>query len=1172
MFFHETPGFGVPMKSRMPSGSGSSSNHSGGGDSRPQFKNMGLDIGSREKLYISHVESPSNFWIQQSCISLDLDNLMNDLMQFYCEGSGGEVVRRAEDGMQCVALFSEDESFYRAVVDKMLANNQCRVFFVDYGNSEVTNVSNLRVITDEFMKLPTIAIRCCLSGIEEASCTSPEATARFEDLTGEKELCGKVVGFKGDKCAILLVDPNGKENADIAGVLVKESLAKRDQEQFPMKGSRRTSERTGRASPVSSTSSAGSQPPQQSQNRGRLRSDEGQYREPQGPTSFTVPSLRPGSKHQVQVTSVESLFSFSCQMLKDTEVFDVMMTSLQDAYASQTPDTKLNSPHVNQVCCAQFTEDDSWYRAQITAVKGSSVDVKYVDYGNSESIPVSRLRAVKSQFFELPLQCISCSLDGVSLQDGNSPKARDHFENITSEKTLIAAIVGTKHEGNNDVYEVVLTEDGTGVNINKEMQKFLQPSRTPPKNQFQSSQPARAPPRGQEQQPQQGFGQRTPPRDQRPPPRDQFQKTVKSPPREEFGGDKFGGQSKQAPSPGRPAAPAEPTSFTEVQLPNGSTQVYLAHGNGPLEFWCQPVKSGGELDELMGKIDSKYSGGKEPNLKNMAVGTPCIAQFSEDQGWYRAVVVNKHVGEIEVLFVDYGNSERVKMAKVKQISADLMKLPAQAVKCALKGWDLGEAEPQAINRMRDLANTVEEFKCESHGNSGGVYEVELSWGGSNRMGQELRKIQTQALKEKKQKEAAAKAPKPAPPSPARPIGQMISSAIDNIKPNAHEDFIVSHVDNPARFWCQLAKDCTTLDEMMMKINDHYNSSTADSLESVSVGAFCVSKYTADDGWYRAQILKTISVSEVEVHFIDYGNTDKVDVSELRKLLPEFSKLKSQAVQCALHDVTGDDYEQELITKFEDLVMEKQLVGDVKAKRAGMIALNLFDTSGDHDVNINQEVQGMMDSSSPGDVVGYQPHGEFPKECEVYATHIEGVHQFFVQMSSQTEQIETMSSKLQDAYSTVGPSDIKLTQTSVGQACCAKFTEDEQWYRAIITDKPTPTTAKLCFVDFGNSEEQEVSNLKVLKPEFLDQAPLAIECRLGKCTKNVPDALEQFETLILDKPLMCYFHGNSLPPYGVTLMDGDCKVNQEMSGVVGTGAIKMASDDDGELVGFPNVSK
>ena len=1150
------PGFGNLAKTRSP---GDGAHAAGGGDSKVAFKEMGLDVGSREKLYISFVESPSAFWIQQSCISRDLDNLMADLMAFYCEdGSRAEKVRRAEEGMACVALFSEDETFYRAVVEKVLANNECRVFFVDYGNSEVTSVSNLRMLTPEFLKLPTISIKCCLSGIEAASCGSPEAAARFEELTGDKELCGKVVGFKADRCAILLVDPNGKENADIAGVLVKEGLAKRDQDQFPSKGSRRVSERSAQQSnQVAAAAAPRAARPAQPVNQ-----------------SYAVSTLQPGSKLEVAVTSVNPS-NFSCQLLKDAEAFDVMMTNLQDAYTSAGDN--IASPVVNQPCASLFTEDDSWYRAKITGVKGANVDVTYIDYGNSETLPSSRLRVLKSQFFQLPQQCVTCTLQGIS-QD--IPK--EHFDTITSEKTFNASVTDVA----GDTYAVVLMDVETGMNINKEMAKFLQSSsQTPPSRSgggFQNAQPARQQPReqggfgGQRREPpqqQQGFGQRTPPRDNH---------DVKSPPQNNTNhiNDRPANMKQQVTSPPAnfskpspsPDRPAEVAAFTEAQLPSGESMVYLSHGNNPLEIWCQSVKSSPQLEKMMEEVYKKYTTQSVQTLKNNAVGTPCMALFEEDEGWYRAVVINKHVGELEVLFVDYGNTARVKMQKVKQISPDLMKLPTQAVKCTLKGWGDARAAPQVIARMKEIAAKVEQFKCECRGSSSsGVYEIELLWE-RKRMSDELLKIQTQAVKERKQKQAAAAAsatqqaaPQKQAPSPVAATS-LLGSALDDVKLNAHEDFIVSHVDNPARFFCQPAKGCEALDAMMVKINNHYTGSAGDVLETVAVGGFCVAKYLEDDGWYRAQILKTVSVSQVEVQFIDYGNADKVNVSTLRKLRPEFSGLKSQAVQCALDGHVGDDYQQELITKFEELVFEKQLVGDVKAKRAGMIALELFDTTGAQDLNINQEIKGMMGSNQSASAITGYPHPTFPKgyESEMYATHIEGVHQFFVQESSKTEAIETMSNQLQDAYASVGPSDLRLSRSDVGQPCCARFSEDEQWYRAVITDKPTSGRAKVRFIDFGNSEEQDISQLKSVKSQFLNQESLAIECRLGRCMSAVPESLEKFETSILDKPIRCVFHGNSSAPYGVTLYDGKTDVNAEMSGVAGDEANKMATDD-GEYV-------
>ena len=56
-------------------------------------------------------------------------------------------------GTLCLALFPEDEKFYRA---KVLSwkNNQVEVFYVDYGNVCTIPIQFLRKIREEHTKLP----------------------------------------------------------------------------------------------------------------------------------------------------------------------------------------------------------------------------------------------------------------------------------------------------------------------------------------------------------------------------------------------------------------------------------------------------------------------------------------------------------------------------------------------------------------------------------------------------------------------------------------------------------------------------------------------------------------------------------------------------------------------------------------------------------------------------------------------------------------------------------------------------------------------------------------------------------------------------------------------------------------------------------------------------------
>lgn len=86
----------------------------------------------------------------------------------------------------------------------------------------------------------------------------------------------------------------------------------------------------------------------------------------------------------------------------------VSLTSLMNAFkqfhltpASNKPLT--DAPKVGTVVAAKFTVDNDWYRAKVRRVDkdNKKADVTYLDYGNSESVPWSRLRALDQPQFSL---------------------------------------------------------------------------------------------------------------------------------------------------------------------------------------------------------------------------------------------------------------------------------------------------------------------------------------------------------------------------------------------------------------------------------------------------------------------------------------------------------------------------------------------------------------------------------------------------------------------------------------------------------------------------------------------------------------------------------------------------------------------------------------------------
>ena len=116
----------------------------------------------------------------------------------------------------------------------------------------------------------------------------------------------------------------------------------------------------------------------------------------------------------------------------------------------------------------QFTEDNVWYVAKIDAVEngGKSFAVTYTEYGNNESIPLSRTRplvkvgdTVEGQFTEDDVWYVA-TID--SITDGNYAVTYTEYgnkETIPRERIRVAAAAGGLKWKVGDVIEGQFTED-----------------------------------------------------------------------------------------------------------------------------------------------------------------------------------------------------------------------------------------------------------------------------------------------------------------------------------------------------------------------------------------------------------------------------------------------------------------------------------------------------------------------------------------------------------------------------------------------------------------------------------------------------------------------------------------------------------------------------------------
>ncbi|KAF3919685.1 hypothetical protein ABW20_dc0105936 [Dactylellina cionopaga] len=117
------------------------------------------------------------------------------------------------------------------------------------------------------------------------------------------------------------------------------------------------------------------------------------------PTNFT----KKQDYRDVVVTNVEENGKMKVQLVgSGTAQLEKMMADFRIFHSSKANDTPLAAPpKVGDFVAAKFSEDGSFYRAKVRRVdrEGKKADVLYLDYGNSETVPFTSLRALSQPQF-----------------------------------------------------------------------------------------------------------------------------------------------------------------------------------------------------------------------------------------------------------------------------------------------------------------------------------------------------------------------------------------------------------------------------------------------------------------------------------------------------------------------------------------------------------------------------------------------------------------------------------------------------------------------------------------------------------------------------------------------------------------------------------------------------
>ena len=545
------------------------------------------------------------------------------------------------------------------------------------------------------------------------------------------------------------------------------------------------------------------------------------------------------------------------------------------------------------------------------------------------------------------------------------------------------------------------------------------------------------------------------------------------------------------------------------------THVDLVSGN----FFIQMNSAtGGKFDSLMNEID-EYARREPATLKpsDITVGEIYVARYSQDEMWYRARMLD--VQDLcKVHFVDYGNTQFVMVDGVRPAKAHFMALPPQSFECELRGIENARGlgiDQEVIRSLRDRI-LEKELLCRAESlKRNGVLVVNLytDKAGARSVTDDVLGTGISGMR-------------------SRQLGLKYQQI--RLQSQSFHDLCVVHVRDPGHFWCQLISNTELLQDLMLKLGEEYSDEDAlPGLRCYRVGTPCCAKFVLDSSWYRAVITNVgcLPYGKVEVRFVDFGNSQKTRLSDIKELKADLHTLPMQGIKCALDTVesTAADkrWSVDAMSLFNQLIADKHVVGLIVTGQEnvdGCLKLKIFDTTSEVDLEVDQvliaagyavntDKEGRRSSPSPDQGVSVRSKVPLAPaqvfvcqnltpglEKKVLVSLAESPSKFYCQRYGNANKLRKLSTSINCIYSKLRASEELLTAPSPGYPCCAQFTVDGCWYRALIR-QVSRDGALVLYIDFGNSETLPFGKLKRLLPEFLELPRQAVVCSLNRVRAN-----------------------------------------------------------------------
>lgn len=183
--------------------------------------------------------------------------------------------------------------------------------------------------------------------------------------------------------------------------------------------------------------------------------------------------------------------------------------------------------------------------------------------------------------------------------------------------------------------------------------------------------------------------------------------------------------------------------------------------------------------------------------------------------------------------------------------------------------------------------------------------------------------------------------------------------------NSWYDIVVTSVSSPNVFWVQLFQiDALERQNTLYQTLEGLYTNSPYKNYVPMVGDVCAAQYTKDDNWYRSKVNYINNNGYINVTHIDFGSSEDVDVSSIRRITNDLASIPRQAIKCSLYlpDRSQRDWSPEMIETFGVKVLDVKCSAEVKAVKDNVFYLEIYDESGN---KINDVFNKRMTDESAG---------------------------------------------------------------------------------------------------------------------------------------------------------------------------------------------------------------